>query len=103
MESHLRFSNGRRFALYASLRTSNKGVIQKVVGTDPMGMTREQVLDDLETHHTKSNNAEILNLLQHLKEWRNKFAHPEKLLTQEEAEDLYMMTMYAPKTGIKLL
>jgi hypothetical protein len=102
MEPDLRLSNGRRFALYASPRTSNKGV-QKVVGTDPMRMTREQVLNDLETHYTKSNNAEILNLLQHLKEWRNKLAHPEKLLTQEEAEDLYMMTMYALKTGIKLL
>ena len=67
-----------------------------------MGMTREQVFNDLETHYTKSNNAEILNL-QHLKEWRNKLAHPEKLLTQEEAEDLYMMTMYALKTSIKLL
>jgi hypothetical protein len=103
MEFDLRFSNGRRFALYASLRSSNKGVIQKVVGTDPMGMTREQVFNDLETHYTKSNNAEILNLLQHFKEWRNKLAHPEKLLTQEETEDLYMMTMYTLKTGIKLL
>jgi hypothetical protein len=82
---------------------ATKELYKKVVGTDPMGMTREQVLNDLETHYTKSNNAEILNLLQHLKAWRNKLAHPEKLLTQEEAEDLYMMTMYTLKTGIKLL
>jgi hypothetical protein len=83
MELDLRFFNGRRFALYASLRTSNKGVIQKVVGSDPTRMTWGQVLDDLERHYTESNNAKILNLLQHLKEWRNKLAHPEKLLTQK--------------------
>jgi hypothetical protein len=53
MEFDLRFSNGRRFALYASLRTSNKGVIQKVVGTDPMGMTREQVFNVRNTLHKK--------------------------------------------------
>jgi hypothetical protein len=52
MEFDLRLSNGRRFAPYASLRMSKKELHKKVVGTDPMGMTREQVLNDLERHYT---------------------------------------------------
>jgi len=82
---------------------ATKELYKKVVGTDPAGMTWGQVLDDLERHYTRSNDAEILNLLRYLKEWRNKLAHPEKLLAQEEAEDLYVMAMHALKTVIKLL
>ena len=41
---------------------ATKELYKKVIRTDPMGMTREQVFNDLETHYTKSNNAEILNL-----------------------------------------
>jgi len=82
---------------------ATKELYKKVVGTDPAGMTWGQVLDDLERHYAKSNDAEILNLLRYLKEWRNKLAHPEKLLAQEEAEDLYVMAMRALKTVVKLL
>jgi len=82
---------------------ATKELYKKVAGTDPTGMTWGQVLDNLERHYTEGNNAEILSLLRYLKEWRNKLAHPEKLLTQEEAEDLYVMAMRALKTVIKQL
>jgi hypothetical protein len=68
---------------------ATKELYKKVVRTDPMGMTREQVFNDLETHYTKAITQKSLICYNISREWRSKLAHPEKLHARRGRRSLH--------------
>jgi hypothetical protein len=66
---------------------------RKETGKDVEKKTWGAILDELEDYYKGKEKPEVLNLISYLKKMRDQIAHPEKFLTQQDAEALYMYTL----------
>jgi hypothetical protein len=51
------------------------------------------ILDELENYYKSKGRYQVLELISYLKKPRDQIAHPERLLKQQEAEELYTFTL----------
>jgi len=66
---------------------------KKETGKDVERKTWGKILDELEDYYRSKERPEVLSLISYLKKIRDQVAHPEKFLTQQDAEALYIYTL----------
>jgi HEPN domain-containing protein len=70
-----------------------RDLYQKETGRDVEKKTWGTILDELEGYYKGKEKPGVLKLISYLKKLRDQIAHPERLLTQQEAEELYTFTL----------
>jgi hypothetical protein len=65
----------------------------RCTGRDVAKKTWGEILDELEGYYKDMQRPEVLNLIAYLRSVRNRVMHPEELLTQKDAEDLYRIAV----------
>jgi hypothetical protein len=70
-----------------------RDLYKRETGKDVERKTWGIILDELESYYQSKGEYKVLELISYLKKSRDQIAHPEQLLTQQEAEELYAFTI----------
>jgi len=76
------------FYLLRICERSLRELYKKETGKDVEKRTWGAILDELEKHYKNKDKPPVLHIIEYLKNIRNSIAHPDKYLTQREAENL---------------